>query len=65
MSQIPKPVGINIGKNSFHVVGHDERGAIVLHGATPISKTGHSTIMVAEDIDFSCQTRAQSVRGIG
>jgi hypothetical protein len=30
MSQIPKTVGINIGKNSFHVVGHDERGAIVL-----------------------------------
>ena len=30
MSQIPKTVGINIGKNSFHVVGRDERGAIVL-----------------------------------
>ena len=26
----PKTVGIDIGKNSFHVVGHDERGAIVL-----------------------------------
>jgi transposase len=24
-------VGIDIGKNTFHVVGHDERGAIVLH----------------------------------
>ena len=24
-------VGIDIGKNAFHVVGHDERGAIVLH----------------------------------
>ena len=23
-------VGIDIGKNSFHVVGHDARGAIVL-----------------------------------
>jgi transposase len=23
-------VGIDIGKNSFHIVGHDERGAIVL-----------------------------------
>jgi transposase len=23
-------VGIDIGKNSFHVIGHDERGAIVL-----------------------------------
>jgi hypothetical protein len=30
MSQTPKIVGIDIGKNSFHVVGHDERGAIVL-----------------------------------
>ena len=24
-------IGIDIGKNSFHIVGHDERGAIVLH----------------------------------
>ena len=23
-------VGIDIGKNSFHIVGHDKRGAIVL-----------------------------------
>jgi transposase len=23
-------IGIDIGKNSFHVVGHDERGAIVV-----------------------------------
>ena len=23
-------LGIDIGKNSFHVIGHDERGAIVL-----------------------------------
>src|SRR3981189_3843 len=30
MSQTPKIVGIDTGKNSFHVVGHDERGAIVL-----------------------------------
>ena len=34
MSQIPKTaiavIGIDIGKNSFHVVGHDARGAIVL-----------------------------------
>ena len=25
-------IGIDIGKNSFHVVGHDARGAIVLTG---------------------------------
>jgi transposase len=34
MSQTLNPaiavVGIDIGKNSFHIVGHDERGAIVL-----------------------------------
>ena len=34
MSQIPNTaitvIGIDIGKNSFHVVGHDARGAIVL-----------------------------------
>jgi hypothetical protein len=34
MSQIPNSaiavIGIDIGKNSFHVVGHDPRGAIVL-----------------------------------
>jgi len=24
-------IGIDIGKNSFHIVGHDGRGAIVLH----------------------------------
>ena len=34
MSQTPKTaiavIGIDVGKNSFHVVGHDARGAIVL-----------------------------------
>ena len=34
MSQIPNTaiavIGIDIGKNSFHVVGHDQRGSIVL-----------------------------------
>ena len=36
MSQNPNPaiaiVGIDIGKNSFHIVGLDQRGAIVLPG---------------------------------
>ena len=26
-------IGIDIGKNSFHVVGHDKRGAIMLQQA--------------------------------
>ena len=34
MSQTPRSsitaVGIDIGKNSFHIVGQDDRGAIVL-----------------------------------
>jgi len=34
MSQNPNitfaVIGIDIGKNSFHVVGHDDRGSIVL-----------------------------------
>jgi transposase len=34
MSQKPNSpiavIGIDIGKNSFHLVGHDKRGAIVL-----------------------------------
>ncbi|MCD9815502.1 IS110 family transposase, partial [Bradyrhizobium diazoefficiens] len=34
MSQTPSTaiavIGIDIGKNSFHVVGHDTRGAVVL-----------------------------------
>jgi transposase len=34
MSQTPQTtvavIGIDIGKNSLHIVGHDERGAIVL-----------------------------------
>ncbi|MGY4344874.1 transposase [Bradyrhizobium sp. GM7.3] len=34
MSQTPNTtvavIGVDIGKNSFHVVGHDARGAIVL-----------------------------------
>jgi len=29
-SPAPAVIGIDIGKNSFHIVGHDPRGAIVL-----------------------------------
>jgi len=29
-------IGIDIGKNSFHVVGHDQRGAIVLHALSGV-----------------------------
>jgi hypothetical protein len=43
MPQTPKTVGIDIGKNSFHVVGHDKRGAIVLRqkrGQYPLERMG-------------------------
>ena len=32
-------IGIDIGKNSFHVMGHDTRGAIVL-------RQGHGVLLV-------------------
>ena len=32
-------IGIDIGKNSFHVVGHDERGAIMLRQKCPPTPT--------------------------
>ena len=31
-------IGIDIGKNSFHVVGHDARGAIVLRQNGRVAK---------------------------
>jgi transposase len=31
-------IGIDIGKNSFHVVGHDARGAIVLGKSGRVAK---------------------------
>ena len=31
-------VGIDIGKNSFHIVGHDERGAIVCARNGPVDR---------------------------
>jgi transposase len=45
MSQTPNTViaviGIDIGKNSFHVVGHDARGAIVLRQKWSRGQHGH------------------------
>jgi hypothetical protein len=39
MSQTPNTViGIDTGKNSFHVVGHDARGAIVLRQSGRVAK---------------------------
>jgi hypothetical protein len=34
-------MGIDIGKNSFHVVGLDERGAIVLHPGVYVCAGDH------------------------
>jgi hypothetical protein len=45
MSQTPNTaiavIGIDIGKDSFHVVGHDARGAIVLR-----QKWSHTFILI-------------------
>ena len=38
MPTFPRPPGIDIGKNSFHVVGHDARGAIVQRQKWPRSE---------------------------
>jgi transposase len=42
MSQTPNTaiavIGIDTGKNSFHVVGHDARGAIVLRQSGRVAK---------------------------
>jgi transposase len=37
-------IGIDIGKNSFHVVGHDKRGAILLRqpGCCARAASGHA-----------------------
>ena len=40
-------VGIDIGKNSFHIVGHDERGAIVLRRPAPAGRP--SSTLVGSD----------------
>jgi transposase len=40
-------VGIDIGKNSFHVVGHDGKGAIVLRQKWPPFKiTGTGSLIL-------------------
>ena len=51
MSQTPNTaiavIGIDIGKNSFHVVGHDARGAIMLRqkwSPFALAFLGHSYI---------------------
>ena len=36
-------IGIDIGKNSFHIVGHDERGAIVLRQRWPVVRWKHGS----------------------
>ena len=43
MSETPKTIGIDIGKNSFHVVGHNERGAIVLRQKWSRGHSRHSS----------------------
>ena len=43
-------VGIDIGKNSFHVVGHDERGAIVLRQKWSLTRLLQTSTFNSEQI---------------
>ena len=42
----PAVIGIDIGKNSFHIVGHDHRGAIVLR-----QKWSRGQVVCAENLN--------------
>ena len=50
MSQTPNTaiavIGIDIGKNSFHVVGHDARGAIVLRQMASPARSKHWPVKI-------------------
>jgi len=59
-------VGIDIGKNSFHIVGHDERGAIVVRQRRldeRVERLSDEIEAIARQ-DAGCE-RLMSVPGIG
>ena len=39
-------IGVDIGKNSFHLVGLDERGAIVMRSANSCAKPGSISVSI-------------------
>src|SRR5262249_52098372 len=56
-------IGIDIGKNSFHIVGLDRRGAIVLRQKWSTSCAG-SVILHTCRITYSLSTRLRSPKNI-
>ena len=61
-------VGIDIGKNSFHVVGQDERGAIVLRQKWSRGQAIRVFILFDEDCgdrraDWICERSKLKPRG--
>jgi hypothetical protein len=60
-------IGIDIGKNSFHIVGHDKRGAIMLRRTdsawtSPLADLGHGVRTVLTSVHFApLEGRATSV----
>ena len=46
-------MGIDIGKNSFHVVGLDQRGAIVLRVTLPVDLLTRCTRVQAKHLTVS------------
>jgi hypothetical protein len=57
-------IGIDIGKNSFHIVGHDHRGAIVLQPAcrTPLSVVPHCSVLNGCMGVYICTAGPKSVK---
>jgi hypothetical protein len=66
MSQTPNTaiavIGIDIGKNSFHVVGHDARGAIVLRHDRLSCFTGNEFLRSRRHRCAALRSRHQKVR---
>src|SRR5665647_3260060 len=62
-------IGIDIGKNSFHVVGHDERGAIVLRqkwsrGQVEARFANMPPCLVGMEASKACRARSRLLRAM-
>jgi transposase len=62
-------VGIDIGKNSFHIVGHDERGAIVLRqqwsrGQVEARFANIRPCLIGMEASKACRARSRLLRGM-
>ena len=55
-------IGIDIGKNAFHIVGHDERGAIVLRQLAADFEPLHAVLIRHEQVLLAYAFRARRGR---